>query len=211
MNAPIDDLAVVVGEKPAADLAPHSGEPYLAPIQKPKSMIMRLVFFFSKRKFGKVMGPLTVFAARMPTSFGVFYGKVSKLDKKLQIPWDLVLVLRGRVSSINGCLFCFDAANSYALENSTTEGKFEALGDYPSSPLFTEAERSALDYVTELTENKAVSVDTFGRLASHYTERQICDIVWVVASEHLYNLNNAGLNIGSDGMCDIVRQKRRTA
>ncbi|MFZ0181138.1 MAG: carboxymuconolactone decarboxylase family protein [Candidatus Dormiibacterota bacterium] len=210
MNAPVDNpTAAIERASPVAIRAPRGGEPFLAPVERPKSLIMRLVFFFSKRKFGKVMGPLTVFAARMPSSFGMFYGKVSTLDKKLQIPWDLVLILRGRVSSINGCLFCFDAANAFALENPRTEKQFDALGEDVSSSLFTEAERSALDYVTDLTQSKAVSGDTFAKLATHYTEREICDIVWIVASEHLYNLSNIGLNIGSDGMCDIVRRKRR--
>jgi alkylhydroperoxidase family enzyme len=210
MNAPVDNpVAVVERATPGAISALHGGEPFLAPIEKPTSLIMRLVFFFTRRKFGKVMGPLTVFAARMPTSFGMFFGKVSTLDKKLQVPWGLVLLLRGRVSSINGCLFCFDAANAFALEDPTTERKFDALSEYRSSSLFTDAERSALDYVTELTQTKAVTHDTFANLAGHYTEREICDIVWIVASEHLYNLSNIGLNIGSDGMCDIARRKKR--
>jgi alkylhydroperoxidase family enzyme len=210
MHAPVDNPAATMeSARPLATAAPHDGKPFLAPIERPSRLIMRLVFFFSRMKFGKVMGPLTVFAARMPSSFGMFYGKVSKLDKKLEIPWDLMLLLRGRVSSINGCLFCFDTANAFALENPTTERKFDALGAYRSSSLFTEAERSALEYVTELTQTKAVSTHTFATLAGHYTERQICDIVWIVASEHLYNLTNIGLNIGSDGMCDIVRQKTR--
>jgi alkylhydroperoxidase family enzyme len=210
MNAPVDTpTAAVERATPPAVLPAHEGEPFLAPIDKPKSLIMRLVFFFTRRKFGKVMGPLTVFAARMPTSFGMFYGKVPTLDKKLQVSSDLMLLVRGRVSSINRCLFCFDAANAFALENPGTEKKFDALSEYRSSSLFTEAERSALDYVTELTQSKAVSRDTFANLAGHYTEREICDIVWIVASEHLYNLNNIGLNIGSDGMCDIARRKKQ--
>jgi hypothetical protein len=28
--------------------------------------------------------------------------------------------------------------------------------------------------------------------------------VWLVASEHLYNLNNIALNIGSDGFCAMI-------
>jgi len=48
-----------------------------------------------------------------------------------------------------------------------------------------------------------VKPETFARLASFYSEREICDIVWLVASEHLYNINNVGLNIGSDGMCEL--------
>jgi hypothetical protein len=37
----------------------------------------------------------------------------------------------------------------------------------------------------------------------HFSEREICDIVWLVASEHLYNKTNVGLNIGSDGFCEV--------
>jgi hypothetical protein len=44
-----------------------------------------------------------------------------------------------------------------------------------------------------------VSPDTFARLARHFSEREICDIVWLVASEHLANMTNRGLNIESDG------------
>ena len=51
---------------------------------------------------------------------------------------------------------------------------------------------------------------TFERLARHYSEREICDIVWLVASEHLYNITNIGLNIGSDGLCE-VRQRAQPA
>ena len=65
-----------------------------------------------------------------------------------------------------------------------------------------DAEHAALDYATELTKNKTVDPDTFGALARHYSEREICEIVWLVASEHLYNLTNIGLNIHSDMLCD---------
>ena len=64
------------------------------------------------------------------------------------------------------------------------------------------AERAALDYVSELVQHRTVSPGTFAELSRHYTEREICDIVWLVASEHVYNMTNIGLGIGSDGMCD---------
>jgi hypothetical protein len=57
--------------------------------------------------------------------------------------------------------------------------------------------------VTELTVTKEVKPETFERLARFYGEREICDIVWLVASEHLYNLSNIALNIGSDGLCAV--------
>jgi hypothetical protein len=66
----------------------------------------------------------------------------------------------------------------------------DALDQYTTSPLFTDAERAALDYVTELTKDKKVNPDTFARMSRHYSEREICEIVWLVASEHLYNMTN---------------------
>ncbi len=75
-------------------------------------------------------------------------------------------------------------------------------------PLFTDADRAALDYVTELTRDKKINPETFARMRQHYSERAICEIVWLVASEHFYNISNIGLNIHSDMLCDITRKKR---
>ena len=47
---------------------------YLRPIERPRGLMMKMVYFFKRRQFGKVLTPLTVFAARMPISFGSFYG-----------------------------------------------------------------------------------------------------------------------------------------
>jgi alkylhydroperoxidase family enzyme len=186
--------------------------PYLAPIEKPKSLSMRLVFFFTRRKFGKVLTPLTVFSARMPLAFGSFYGKVAKLDKKLELPAATAVLVRQRVSNVNTCHFCIDIAHWFAVqEHPELLERLEALDDYRTSPLFSEAERAALDYATELAGEKAVSPKTFDRLARHYGEREICDIVWLVASEHLYNISNLGLNIGSDGLCQVPSRRESAA
>lgn len=183
---------------------------YLPPVERPRGLIMKLVYYFSRRQVGKVIAPLSVFAARMPAAFGTFYGKLSKLDKKLQLPSRTAVLIREQVASINTCLFCMDAARWYALKESTDNAaRFDALSEYRTSPLFTDAERAALDYATELTSNKAVGADTFAQLQRYYGEREICDIVWLVASEHLYNLTNIGLNIGSDGLCELNLQQAR--
>ncbi|MFI5040976.1 MAG: carboxymuconolactone decarboxylase family protein [Acidimicrobiales bacterium] len=177
---------------------------YLPPIERPRGVLLKLVYFMTRRQFGKVATPIAVFSARMPTAFLSFYGKVSRLDKKLELTSQTAALIREQVASINSCLFCMDAARWFATRKSADAGaRFDALPEYRTSPLFTDAERAALDYATELTRNKAVEPDTFERLARHYSDREICDIVWLVASEHLYNMGNIGLNIGSDGFCEL--------
>lgn len=176
-------------------------ETFLAPIEKPNGLIMKLVYAMTRRRFGKVVGPISVFAARLPLGFGTFYGKIDALDKKLTLAPETVILIRQQVARINVCLFCIDISRYYAIERSMNPAKFDALDEYRTSALFTDAERAALDYVTELTRRKAVDSHTFARLAQHYTERQVCEIVWLVASEHVYNLTNLGLNIHSDMLC----------
>ncbi len=120
----------------------------------------------------------------------------------------MVLLIRHQVARINICLFCIDIARSFTIKASMNEAKFDALEQYRTSELFTETERAALDYVTELTKEKKVDPDTFARMSRHYSEREICEIVWLVASEHLYNMTNIGLNIHSDMLCDISRKRQ---
>jgi alkylhydroperoxidase family enzyme len=162
------------------------------------------VYFFTRRQLGKVPTPLAVFSARMPIGFLSFYGKVSRLDKKLELPSKTALLIRQQVASINMCLFCMDASRWFATKESPDNvARFDALPEYRTSPLFGDAERAALDYATELTREKEVSPETFERLARYFSEREICEIAWLVASEHLYNMSNIGLNIGSDGLCEV--------
>jgi alkylhydroperoxidase family enzyme len=180
---------------------------FLPPIEKPQGLIMKLAYYFTRRQFGKVLTPLKVHSARLPPEFGLFSSKISKLDKKLLLPLETILLIREQVARINVCLFCIDIGRSFTIKASMNEAKFDALEQYSTSPLFSDAERAALDYVTELTKDKKVNPDTFARMSRYYSERAICEVVWLVASEHFYNMTNIGLNIHSDMLCDISRRK----
>jgi alkylhydroperoxidase family enzyme len=178
--------------------------PYLTPVERPRGVALRLMFAFCRRQFGKVPTPFTVFSARMPFAFLSFYGKINRLDRRLTLPPETVVLVREQVAGTNGCLFCQDVTRWYALEKGVVAPeRLDALPDYRTSELFTERERAALDYVTEVARDKHVRPETFERLARHWNEREICDLVWLVASEHVYNITNHALNIGSDGFCEL--------
>jgi len=179
---------------------------FLIPIEKPDGLMMKLAYYFTRRQFGKVLTPLKVFSARLPAAFGMFYGKVSKLDKKLVLPAEMVMLIREQVARVNICLFCIDIGRAFTIEASMNQAKFDALEQYSTSPLFTDAERAALDYVTELTKDKKANAEKFARMADYYSEREVCEIVWLVATEHVYNMTNIGLNIHSDLLCDLAKK-----
>jgi alkylhydroperoxidase family enzyme len=182
--------------------------PFLSPIEKPSGLMMKMVYYFARRQFGDRFTPIKVFASRLPSSFGQLYGKVYSLDKKLKLTCETAVMIRTRVAQINVCAYCMDANRWYVIKESMNVAKFNEMEDYKTSPLYSEAERAALDYVTELTEEKRVDPATFARLKRFYSEREICEIVYLTASEHISNITNIGLNINSDMLCDLAKKNR---
>jgi hypothetical protein len=181
--------------------------PFLPPVEKPKSLLLKLAYAMTRRQFGKVLTPVKVVYSRVPVAFGMFIGKIAKLDKKLELPLETQFLVREQVARINVCEFCMDIGRAFVIQSKLNEAKFDALEQYRTSPLFSDAERALLDYVSELARDRNVKPQTFAHLAKFYSERQICEIVWLAATEHLYNITNIGLNIHSDMLCDISRKK----
>jgi hypothetical protein len=118
----------------ASPLAPIE-TPCLAPIEKPKGLMMKLLYRFLGRQFGKVPGWLSVFSARMPLTFTSWMGKVYKLDGKLKLPADTARLIRERVNGINGCTWCLDAGRWYAIRRTPhLVPRLDALHEYQTSP-----------------------------------------------------------------------------
>ncbi len=183
--------------------------PFLQPIDEPSDPEIKQAFQNMKQYFGKVMMPARVFNSRMPPEFLHFYTQISMLDQKLELPKETAMLIRQQVARINICLFCIDSNRAATIWASMNQAKFDALDRYQTSPMFNEAERVALDFVTTLAREKKVDPKVFSKLQKHYSERQICEIVYLVASEHLYNMTNIGLNIHSDMLSSIALKKEQ--
>lgn len=176
----------------------------LQPIEKPTGLHMRLAFWFMRRQFGKVMTPLRVVATRMPRSLKLM-SAIAKFEMKgLRLDHELHYLVAALTALINGCTFCEDIGRSMAIRERLPLGKFDALPDYRTSPLFSERERAALAYVEQATRSKHVSDETFAELRRHFDDREIVEITWVNALENYYNLINIPLGIESDGFCAIA-------
>ncbi len=185
--------------------------PFLAPVEKPKGFIWKLVYAYYRKKYGKVMTPLKVMAARMPLAFGSFSGKIGKLDGKLTLPAETVMLVRQKVAEINVCLFCIDIGRSRTIMASMNQAKFDELQGYRDSKQFSEKEQVLLDFVTMLARDRKMDQTMFGKLGMYYDERSICEIIWITATEFYYNIGNIGLNIHSDMLCDIAKRRSQKA
>jgi hypothetical protein len=107
---------------------------FLPPIEKPQGLLMKLAYAMTRQQFGKVVTPMKVVYARLPFAFSLFVSKISKLDQKLLLPSETILLIREQVARINQCLFCIDSARLMIIKASMNEAKFDALDDYRTSP-----------------------------------------------------------------------------
>jgi alkylhydroperoxidase family enzyme len=108
---------------------------FLAPIERPKALMKKLAYYFTLKQFGKAPMPLKVHSARLPAAFGLFYAKIGRLDKKLTLPPELVLLIRERVAQINVCRFCMDIGRAFVIKASMNEAKFNSLDQYRASSI----------------------------------------------------------------------------
>lgn len=176
-------------------------EPRIAPVENPDSLKMKLAYWITKQKIGKVITPMKVVQARLPETLSVTQ-KLTKVENNLSLPDELIFFIKSYVATLNGCSFCIDIAKA-AAENDTTVAKYEALLNFRSSSAFSATEKAALTYVEEISLNKEVPDATFQTLEKHFSEKEIVEITWLNAMENYYNLINKPLHIGSDNLCAL--------
>ena len=75
------------------------------------------------------------------------------------------------------------------------------------SPLFSEAERIALEYAERMTmTGQKVDDALFAQLKQHYTEAQIVELTAAIALENFRSKFNPALGIEAQGFC-LVPQR----
>ena len=78
--------------------------------------------------------------------------------------------------------------------------KIEALHDYAESPLFSDAEKVALEYADAMTETRRdVSNELFARMRRNYDDDTIAELTMIIAWENASSRFNRAFRIPSQG------------
>ena len=82
-----------------------------------------------------------------------------------------------------------------------SDDKILALADYATSPLYTEAERVALEYADTITlSDRDVSDDLFARVRQFYDDDAVVELTEIIAWENASSKFNRALRIPSQGL-----------
>lgn len=127
----------------------------------------------------------------------LYWELVSKIDQRLYqstLTKSLIEIIKIRVSQMNKCAYCIDYHTQDAIKNGETPRRIFALSAWQESPLFTDIERVVLEVVEEMTFifNHGVSDDAYEKLRSHFTKKEIADIMICIC--HMNFLNRIGIS-----------------
>ena len=84
--------------------------------------------------------------------------------------------------------------------NGVSTEKIWALTEYTNSPLFSDAEKVALEYADAMTDtHRDVDDELFARLRQHYDDDAIAELTMIIAWENSSSRFNRAFRIPSQG------------
>jgi len=116
---------------------------------------------------------------KMVQGFGALTRGV--MDPEGAVDLGLMRLIAHFSSRAAGCQYCEAHSLVAAKIHNVSQEKLDAIWDYRSSPLYTEAERVALDFALAAgSVPNAVDTELFTRMRQHWSEEQIVQILGAV-------------------------------
>ena len=108
---------------------------------------------------------------------------------KTHIEPGLLELVQLRASQINGCAYCVDVHSRDALATGETERRVLALSVWRETPFFTARQRAALELTEAMTRlaDHPVSDEIVDGAAAHFAERELAELIWVIAVINAWN------------------------
>jgi alkylhydroperoxidase family enzyme len=173
--------------------------------------VVKLVYWFMRKGMKKLTGrepargsgiePVEVWAyqPKLMSGMGKFQQAVRKaktVDERLKY----LVELKG--AQMIGCEFCVDLGSQICRNSGFSDEELLALPRYRESDLFTEREKTALDYAVAVMRTPVeVTDELFARMKKHFSNEQMVEITALLTVVNLDRFN-AAFGIGSAGFSE---------
>ena len=154
----------------------------LQPLPPEHSPELREQFDSMKKNLGFVPNSILIMQRKpkMAKAFAQMTASIWEPDGK--VDRGLKRLIAHVASRTAGCQYCMAHTAGGALLFGIEDQKLAAIWDYQTSPLFSEAERAALDLaVAGAAVPNAATDEMFADMRKHWSEEQIVEIVGVIA------------------------------
>lgn len=160
----------------------------LSPLPRDAAPDLDEDFAFFERTLGFVPNSLLTMARRPALVRGLIALSRGVYDPKGEVDLGLKRLLGHTASMAAGCLYCRAHTGTSALRHGVSAEKLAALPEYRSSPLYSDAERVAIDFsFAAASQPNDVDDALFQRMQTYWNEGQIVEILGVVSLFGFFN------------------------
>jgi AhpD family alkylhydroperoxidase len=170
----------------------------------PRGLLVRLAYWFSRRRFGRVPGPVGVLAHHRSTLSAVAAFELAA-ERGRAAPARLKELAQVKVATIVGCRFCIDIGSSLARQHGVTEEELLDLPSYESSPRLSALDKRVLDYAVAMTESPVVVGDAlFEELLAALGRAALVELTSAIAWENYRARFNHAVGLKEEGYAGSV-------
>src|SRR5207244_5374388 len=156
--------------------------PRIAPLPPEHTPELKDAFEAMKKNLGFVPNSMLILQRKPKIARALAQLTASIWEPGAKVDRGFKRLLAHVASRAAGCQYCMAHTIEGAMHFGVEENRVAAIWDYRTSPLFTEAERAALDVaVAAASVPNAVTDEMFAQLRKHWSEEQIVEIVGVIA------------------------------
>jgi alkylhydroperoxidase family enzyme len=172
-------------------------------VQKPKGLLQRYAWRYSRKTFGTVPEPTKALARHggVLMASGALEMTVAQGWKALdpQLRW---LALQATSMAI-GCTWCIDYGYYEGMQSGIPAAKVRDVGIWRDSDMYDDRERLVLEYAEAInTTPSAVTDNLAERLRRTFSEKEIVELAGWIALENYRSRFNAGLGLRSEGFAE---------
>ncbi len=123
-----------------------------------------------------------------PEGFRAMFG-LEQYVRKSGLEESLLLLIKFRVSQINGCAYCLDMHSKDARAGGETEQRLYCLPAWRETGFYTDRERAALEWAEQLTlvAEKGVPEELYERVRGQFSEKELVDLSLAVVAINGWN------------------------
>jgi uncharacterized peroxidase-related enzyme len=156
--------------------------PRLQPLPPGQDPVLEAAFETYRRALGFVPNSALIMQRRPKMLFALSQLAASVWDKDSTVDIGFKRLLAFMASKAHGCQYCMAHTAGAALRLGIDEQKLEQIWEYPTSPLYSPAERVALDFALAAgSVPNAVDDELFARMRQFWSDDDIVEITGVIA------------------------------
>ena len=154
----------------------------IAPLPAEASPDLAQAFDIYRKSLGFVPNSVLIMQRRPKMVKALAQLAAAVWDPASEVPVGFKRLLAHFASRASGCQYCMAHTAGGALRLGVDEQKLEALWDFRTSPLYSEAERAALEFaLAAAAVPNEVSDTMFEAMRKHWSEDQMVEIVGVIS------------------------------